>query len=180
LNRTATRFFALLAGPLILASACKGPATFKEEKFRGFTMKVADFLTPGKNPEVKALAFYEDTLNNCVFTVVRESKDSMIAYGQKYDLYKYFDKTYASLAGKMDNRELLLKNDPESYADTINGNRAVVSRLPGKIGEEELIYFLTIIETKQAFYQVIFGMPSDQEARYTKPMHEMIDSFREL
>jgi hypothetical protein len=163
----------------LLVASCKGPVKFHEEMFDGFSMKVADFLTPAKNAELRSSVYFEDTINNCVFTVVKESKDSMIAYGQKYDLNKYFNKTFQSLADKLDNRKDL-KEYPESYADTINSCRAIVGRLPGKVGEELLVYFLTVVETKRGFYQLIFGMPSDQETRYTKPVHEMIDSFKEL
>jgi hypothetical protein len=160
-------------------SSCKGPVKYSEENFGTFSMKIADFLSPQENDQLRSSAFYEDTLNNCVFAVVEESKDSMIAYGQKYNLHSYFDKTYASLADKMDNRQLLLDH-PSSYADTINSHLAVVSRIPSQLGEETLVYFLAVIETKKAFYQLIFGMPSDQETRYTKPVHVMIESFKEL
>lgn len=114
--------------------------------------------------------------------VVRESKDTMIAYGQKSDLNSYFMKTSKSLYSQL-SQENMQNVGPEeitnSYLDTINGSRAIIGRIAGHLGEEKLVYFLTTLETRKAFYQIIFGMPLDQEDRYTKPVHEMIESFRE-
>ena len=45
---------------------------------------------------------------------------------------------------------------------------------------EHLVYYLTIIETRDHFYQLIFGMPVDQEARYEKNLKTMMHSFKEL
>ena len=110
--------------------------------------------------------------------VVKESKDTMIAYGLKYDLNSYFTKTYNSLASKLQDGKMSIDN-PNSFAETINSNKAIVGKIAGKVKEDDLLYFLTIVETKKSFYQIIFGMPKDQEDRYTRAMDTMRESFRE-
>ena len=155
--------------------SCKGPATFRDEKFDNFTISIASFLSPVDKPEIHYSAYLEDTLNNCFFMVVRESKDTMIAYGQKYDLNTYYDKTSKSLFSKLEDGGLA-----NSSMDTVNGCRAIVGRIGGKLQNEHLVYFLAVIETRKAFFQLIFGMPLDQESRYTNDMHRMIGTFKEL
>ena len=65
---------------LTILFSCKTTVTYKEEKFDGVSMKIADFLTALKSPAEKASAYFEDTLNNFVMMIVKESKDTMIAY----------------------------------------------------------------------------------------------------
>ena len=158
--------------------SCKITTTYKEEKFDGFSLKIANFLTASKSPVERSSAYYEDTLNNFVMMVVKESKDTMIAYGLKYDLHSYFTKTYNSLASKLTDGKMSIEN-PNSYADTIGPFKAIVGKISGSVNEDALIYFLTIVETKRSFYQIIYGMPKDQENRYTASMEEMRKSFRE-
>lgn len=155
--------------------SCKGPASFNEVKADGFSIKIADFLTALKKPEVRSSLYYEDTLNNCLFMVVEESKDTMRAYGLKYDLNSYFDKTSKSLFDKLQDGGLA-----NSHSENIDSNKAVVGRIAGRLNDEHLVYYLTVIETRNHFYQLICGMPVDQEARYEKDMNTMIRSFREL
>ena len=163
---------------LTILFSCKTTVTYKEEKFDGVSMKIADFLTALKSPAEKASAYFEDTLNNFVMMIVKESKDTMIAYGLKYDLNSYFTKTYNSLASKLKDGKMSIDN-PTSYSDMIGPFKAIVGKIGGNVNDDELIYFLTIVETKKCFYQLICGMPKDQENRYTIPMEEMRKSFRE-
>lgn len=168
-------FFAIILFAVML-NACHGPAILKEQQFDGFSVKIADFLVPMKKPEVRSSAYFEDTVNNCLFMVVKESKDSMVAYGLHYTLDSYFDKTSKDLYTKLQGEELDKFN---SYYDTINSCKAIVGHIMGRIGEDHLLYYLAIIETKKNFYQLICAMPKDQESRYRKPLNEMIKSFRE-
>ena len=71
-------------------------------------------------------------------------------------------------------------DNPTSYTDMIGPFKAIVGKIGGNVNDDELIYFLTIVETKKCFYQLICGMPKDQENRYTQPMEEMRKSFREI
>lgn len=169
------RLFLLFFLPVLLFS-CKGPPVLKEQKFDGFTVKIADFLVPVNKPELHSSAYFEDTVNNCFFMVVKESKDSMRAYGLQYTLESYFDKISKNLYTKLQGESL---DNFNSYLDTVNSCRAIVGRIVGRIGEEHLVYFMAIVETKKNFYQLISGMPLDQETRYTKPLHYMIESFKE-
>lgn len=156
--------------------SCKGPPVLREQKFDGFSVKIADFLVPVKKPELRSSAYFEDTINNCVFMVVKESKDSMRAYGLSYTLDTYFNKTSQNLYTKLQGESL---DNFNSYRDTFNAQSAIVGRIVGRVGDEQLVYFLAIVETKKNFYQLICGMPRDQETRYTRPLHEMIESFKE-
>lgn len=138
------------------------------------SINLASCLTQTEKPDVQCACFYEDTLRDFIFMVVDESKDTMRTYGMKYDIDSYFKKTSDALCKQLQNGFVA-----RVYADTINNNISRVGTIKGGPTDQKLIYKLSVIESKNHFYQVIFAMTENAENFYRPVCETMLLSFKE-
>jgi hypothetical protein len=140
----------------------------------GISINLASCLSKAEAKDVQYACYYEDTLRDFIFMIVTESKDTMRAYGMKYDINTYYRKTAKALCDALDGG-----NEARVYPDTINTYTARVSIIKGGAKENKLVYKLTVIETKNNFHQVIFAMTQNGENYYRPVCDTMLQSFKE-
>ncbi|HRG53538.1 MAG TPA: hypothetical protein PLL00_11935, partial [Bacteroidia bacterium] len=62
----------------------------------------------------------------------------------------------------------------------INGNKALVSDITGKLEENEVFYKFAVIESPYEFYQILTWTRAEHREKMEKDMIKIIESFKEL
>ena len=170
------RFLFLICITFALAS-CQHETVFTEVKVNDrYAILIPDYLQPCADLHKDASLQYQNVEKDIYAIVIDEKKITMQGYDLDYDLDLYF-KSIASQPfletikdGKVSIPELR----------QIDGHKASVAEITGKIDGTEVYYKLAVVETDYEFYQLLVWTRAENKGKFETDMIKMIESFKEL
>jgi hypothetical protein len=169
-------YFILLLFPLCFAN-CKKETVFTEVKVNDrYAISIPDYLQPCADIQPDASLQYQNVEKEIYAIVINEKKSTMQNYDLDYDIDTYFKNITSQ--GFVDN----IKDGKISIPgrQTINGNKALIADVSGKMEQNEVYYKLALIESPYEFYQVLIWTKADSKTTIEADMMKVIESFKEL
>lgn len=161
----------------ILLVSCKHDTVFTEVKVNNrYSVDIPDYLQACTDLHKDASLQYQNTEKDIYAIVIDEKKITMQDYNLDYDIDTYY-KNIASqpFAESIKDGKISIPGRQE-----INGNKALVAEITGKIDQNEVYYRLAVIESKYEFYQVLVWTRAENKETYQGDMIHLIESFKEL
>lgn len=170
------RILFCVALSLILAS-CQHETIFTEVKVNDrYSVTIPEYLQPCTDLHKDASLQYQNVEKDIYTIVIDEKKITMQGYDLDYDLDLYF-KSIAS-------QPFLetIKDGKVSIPgrQQIDGNKALIAEITGKIEQTDVYYKLGVVETPYQFYQLLVWTRAENKEKYEKDMIRIIESFKEL
>jgi hypothetical protein len=162
---------------LFSLSSCYHETVFTEVKVNDrYSILVPDYLQPCANLHKDASLQYQNIEKDIYAIVIDEKKITMQGYDLDYDIDLYF-KNIASqpFLEKIKDGKI---SSPENKQ--INGNKALIAEITGKLEQTEVYYKLAVIETPYEFYQLLTWTRAENKEKYENDMIKIIESFKEL
>lgn len=170
------RYFILLIIPLTF-SCCKNEPVFTEVKVNNrYAISLPDYLQPCTDLHKDASLQYQNTEKEIYAIIIDEKKITMQDYDLDYDIDLYFN----SIASQPFLETIKDGKVSPPGRQTINGNKAIVAEITGKIDENEVYYRMGVIETPYEFYQILIWTRTENKTKVEPDMIRMIESFKEL
>jgi len=162
---------------LVFLVSCHRDAVFTEVKINNrYTILMPDYLHPCADLHKDASLQYLNTEKDIYAIVIEEKKKTMANFDMNYNVDLYFNNIASQ--GFIET----IKNGMISIPgrETINGNKALVADISGKVDQTEVFYKLAVLETPYTFYQILVWTRADNKEKYEKDMIKLIESFTEL
>lgn len=171
------RKFLFSAVLLTFVVSCKKETVFKEVKINDrYSISVPDYLQPCTDLHKDASLQYQNTEIDIYAMVIDERKKTMENYSLDYDIDLY----YNNIASQPFLETIKDVNISPAGRQKIDGHKALISEITGKIDQNSIYYRLGVIETPYAFYQLLIWTRGDNREKYEPDMKKMIESFKEL
>lgn len=170
------RYFILLFIPICFAT-CKHETVFTEVKVNNrYAISMPDYLQPCADIQPDASLQYQNVEKEIYAIVIDEKKSTMQNYDLDYDIDTYFKNITSQ--GFLEN----IKDGKISIPgrQEINGNKALIADVSGKLEQNEVYYKLALIESPYEFYQILIWTKADNKANVEGDMIKIIESFKEL
>ncbi|MGQ0827516.1 MAG: hypothetical protein ACT4ON_03870 [Bacteroidota bacterium] len=170
------QLFSFISISFVLAS-CQHEAVFMEVKVNDrYSITVPDYLQPCTDLHKDASLQYQNTEKDVYAIVINEKKITMQEYNLDYDIELYF-KSIASqpFLETIKDGKVSIPGRQE-----IDGHKALIAEITGKIEGAEVFYKLAVIESQYEFYQVLIWTRAEHKEKFEKDMITMIESFKEL
>lgn len=170
------RYSLILFIPFAFAS-CKHETAFTEVKVNNsYSLSVADYLQPCSDLHKDASLQYQNVEKDVYAMVIDEKKKTMQDYSLDYDLDTYFNNIASQgFAENIKDGKVSIPGRQE-----INGHKALIAEVTGKIEENEVYYKLGVIETPYEFYQILIWTRANNKEELEPDMVKMVESFKEL
>ena len=171
------RYFIFLFIIPLTFSACKRETVFTEVKVNNsYSVLIPDYLQPCTDLHKDASLQYQNTEKEVYAIVIEEKKITMQDYNLDYDIDTYFKNIVSQ--GFEDN----IKDGKVSIPgrETINGNKALIADVSGKVEQKEVYYKMALIESPYEFYQMLIWTKAENKDKTEADMIKMIESFKEL
>ena len=165
---------------LIIAFAvasCKHETVFTEVKVNNrYSLTIPDYMQPCTDLHKDASMQYQNIDKDIYILVIDEKKKTMQDYSLDYDIDTYFNNIASQ--GFSEN----IKDGKVSIPgrQQINGHKALIAEITGKIEENEVYYKLGLIETPYEFYQILVWTRAQNKENLQEDITKMIESFQEL
>jgi len=172
----ANRLILLFIIPFAFAS-CKHETVFTEVKVNNrYSMNIPDYLQPCTDLHKDASMQYQNVEKDVYAMVIDEKKKTMQNYSLDYDIDTYFNNIASQ--GFADN----IKDGKVSIPgrQEINGHKALIAEVTGKIENKEVYYKLGLIETPYEFYQILVWTRGQNKEELESDIIKMVESFQEL
>lgn len=167
---------AVLLISLTLVS-CTHETVFKEVKVNNrYSINIPDYLQPCADIHKDASLQYQNVDKDIYAIVINEKKITMQAYDLDYDLDLYFN----SVASRPFLETIKDGKVSPPGRQEINGNKAIIAEITGKIEANEVYYRMAVIESPYEYYQVLIWTRAANKDKYLADMTQMIESFKEL
>lgn len=171
------RKFLFSAVLLTFVVSCKKETVFKEVKINDrYSISVPEYLQPCTDLHKDASLQYQNTEIDIYAMVIDERKKTMANYSLDYDIDLY----YNNIASQPFLETIKDVNISPAGRQKIDGHKALISEITGKIDQNSIYYRLGVIETPYAFYQLLIWTRGDNREKYEPDMVKMIESFKEL
>src|SRR6218665_1458713 len=171
-----TLLFSVAISSLMLVS-CTKETVFKEVKVNDrYAISVPDYLQPCVDLHQDASLQYQNTELDIYAMVIDERKKTMVNYNLDYDIDLY----YNNIASQPFVESIKDAKISPAGRQEIDGHKAIVTEITGKIDQSSVYYRLAVIETPYAFYQLLVWTRADNKEKYGADMMKMIESFKEL
>jgi hypothetical protein len=171
------RKFLFSVAILSLVASCKNETTFKEVKVNDrYSISIPEYLQPCVDLHKDASFQYQNADKDIYAIVIDERKKTMANHDLDYDIDLYFK----SIAAEPFLETIKEGKVSTPTAQNINGNKALVGEITGKIDQTPIYYKLGVVETSSSFYQIITWTRQDNKEQMESDMTHMIDSFKEL
>jgi hypothetical protein len=157
--------------------SCNQETTFTEVNINNrYTIAVPAYMKPCGDIQKDASLQYQNLEKDVYAIVIDEKKVTMQGYDLNYNLDTYFNNI--SSQGFSEN----IKNGKLSVPgrQEINGHKALIADITGKLEENDVFYKFAVIETPYEFYQILSWTRADHRQKLEKDMVKMIESFKEL
>lgn len=134
------------------------------------------YMKPCTDIQKDASLQYQNLEKDIYAIVIDEKKVTM----QNYDLNFNLDTYYNNISSQGFSESI--KNGKISIPgrQEINGNKALVSDITGKLEENEVFYKFAVIESPFEFYQILTWTRASHREKMEKDMVKIIESFKEL
>lgn len=161
---------------LLFLFSCSSETAFKEVKVNErYAVSVPEYMQACTDLHKDASFQFQNTEKDIYAIVIDERKKTMEKYDLDYDLDLYFKNSSQPFLETIKDGSVSVPS-PEK----INGEKALISEITGKIDQTSVYYKLGIIETPYAFYQILTWTSADNKSRYEQDMMRIIRSFKEL
>ena len=170
------RYILLLIIPFAFTS-CKHETVFTEVKVNNrYSLSIPDYLQPCTDLHKDASMQYQNVEKEIYAMVIDEKKKTMQNYSLDYDIDTYFNNIASQ--GFAEN----IKDGKVSIPgrQQINGHKALIAEVTGKIENNEVYYKLGLIETPYEFYQILVWTKASNKEDLEHDIVKMIESFQEL
>ncbi|MBA3706642.1 MAG: hypothetical protein H0W84_12305 [Bacteroidetes bacterium] len=162
--------------PFMLAS-CQHETSFTEVKVNDrYSIEVPEYLQPCADLHKDASLQYQNIEKDIYAIVINEKKITMQDYNLDYDIDLYFK----SIASQPFLEAIKDGKVSTPLSKQINGNKALVTEITGKLEQTDVYYKLAVIESPYEFYQVLIWTRAENKEKYENDMITMIESFKEL
>ena len=171
------RYFILLFIIPFTFSACKRETVFTEVKVNNsYSISIPDYLQPCTDLHKDASLQYQNTEKEVYAIVIDEKKITIQNYNLDYDIDTYFKNIVSE--GFVEN----IKDGKVSIPgrEEINGNKALLADVTGKIEQNNVYYKLALVESPYEFYQILIWTKAENKDKMEADMVKMIESFKEL
>ncbi len=165
---------------VIIASilfACNKETTFTEVNVNNrYTIQMPAYMKACNDIQKDASLQYQNLEKDIYAIVIDEKKVTM----QDYDLNFNLDTYYNSISSQGFSESI--KNGKISIPgrQEINGNKALIADISGKLEENEVYYKFAVVETPYEFYQILTWTRVEHREELEKDMVKIIESFKEL
>ncbi|MBL0330843.1 MAG: hypothetical protein IPP64_15900 [Bacteroidetes bacterium] len=170
------RILFLFIIPFAFAS-CKHETVFTEVKVNNrYSMNIPDYLQPCTDLHKDASLQYQNIEKDVYAMVIDEKKKTMQDYSLDYDLDTYFNNIASQ--GFADN----IKDGKVSIPgrQEIDGHKALIAEVTGKLENNEVYYKLGLIETPYEFYQILVWTRASNKEELEPDFVKILESFKEL
>lgn len=170
------RYILILFVAFVLTS-CKKETVFTEVKVNNrYSLLIPDYMQACTDLHKDASLQYQNTDKDIYALVIDEKKKTMQDYSLDYDIDTYFNNIASQ--GFSEN----IKDGKVSIPgrQEINGHKALIAEITGKIEENEVYYKLGLIETPYEFYQILVWTRAQNKEELQGDITKMIESFKEL
>lgn len=167
----------LLLLTLTLTFSCNRETTFSEVNINNrYTILMPAYMKPCNDIVKDASLQYQNLEKDIYAIVIDEKKVTM----QDYDLNFNLDSYYNSISSQGFSENI--KNGKISIPgrQEINGNKALIADITGKLEDNEVYYKFAVIESPYEFYQIMTWTRASHREKLEKDMTKMIESFKEL
>ncbi len=161
----------------VFIASCTTKTQFHEVTINNqYTISIPDYLQPCADIHPDASLQYQNIEMDIYAIVIDEKKETMENYDLDYDIETYY-KTIAlqPFSEKIQNGKI---SPPGTQ--TINGHKALTADISGKIDNNDVFYRLALIETTNAFYQLLIWTRADNKEKYMNDFNQTIESFKEI
>ncbi|MDQ3047856.1 MAG: hypothetical protein M3R27_09940 [Bacteroidota bacterium] len=162
---------------IITLSSCKQEPVFTEVKVNErYSIQMPDYLQPCVDLHKDASLQYQNLEKDIYAMVIDEKKITMEEYSLDYDLDLYFN----SLVSQPFMESIQDGKVSPPGRQKIDGHKALVAEITGKIDKYDVYYRLGLIETPYEFYQILIWTRAQNKEQFEPDMIRMIESFKEL
>lgn len=139
-------------------------------------MNIPDYLQPCTDLHKDASLQYQNIEKDVYAMVIDEKKKTMQDYSLDYDLDTYFNNIASQ--GFADN----IKDGKVSIPgrQEIDGHKALIAEVTGKLENNEVYYKLGLIETPYEFYQILVWTRASNKEELEPDFVKILESFKEL
>jgi hypothetical protein len=170
------RSLILLLLPLAFA-ACTKETKFNEVKINDrYSIEIPDYMQPCTDLHKDASLQYQNVEKDIYAMVIDEKKVTMQDYNLDYDIDLYFN----SIASQPFLETIKDGKVSPPGRQQINGNKALVAEITGKIEANEVYYRMCVIESPYQFYQLLVWTRAENKDKYLPDMIRIMESFKEL
>ncbi len=164
-------------GLLLLITSCDNDPVFKEVKVNNhYSISIPDYLQPCADLHKDASLQYQNVEKDIYALVIDERKKTMARYDLDFDIDLYFN----SIASQPFLETIKDGKVSPPGRQEINGNKALIADITGKMDQTAVYYRMGVIETPYAFYQILVWTRADNREEYQPDMIRIIESFKEL
>ncbi len=157
--------------------SCNTKTIFKDVSINSrYTISIPEYLQPCADLHKDASLQYQNTEKDVYAIVIDERKKTMENYNLDYDIDLYF-KNIASqpFLETIKDGKVSIPGRQE-----IDGHKALIAEITGKIEQTAVYYKLGVIETPYAFYQLLVWTRAENKDKVEPDMIKMLESFKEL
>ncbi|HSH67010.1 MAG TPA: hypothetical protein VLB84_14760 [Bacteroidia bacterium] len=162
---------------VVLFISCNQETTFSEVNVNDrYSIMIPTYMKACNDIQKDASLQYQNLDKDVYVIVIDEKKVTM----QDYDLNFNLDSYYNSISSQGFSESI--KNGKISIPgrQEINGNKALIADITGKLEENEVYYKLAVVETPYEFYQIMTWTRAAHREKLEKDMITIIESFKEL
>ncbi len=162
---------------IIIFSACSTKTAFHEVTINNqYTITLPEYLQPCADIHPDASLQYQNTELEIYALVIDEKKETMENYDLDYDIDLY----YKAIALQPFSEQIQNGKISPPGRQTINGYKTLTADISGKVDNNEVYYRLAVIETTNAFYQLLIWTRSENKEKYMNDFIQTIESFKEI
>lgn len=162
---------------VLVISSCNHKTVFTEVTINNrYSISVPDYLQPCKDLHKDASMQYQNAEKGIYALVIDEKKKTMQDYDINYDIDAYFNNiAKQGFIESIKNGKISVPGRQE-----INGNKALIAEVTGKVEQTDVYYKLAIIETPYTFYQILSWTSAENKEKFEPDMVKMIESLKEM
>ena len=162
---------------IALLFSCHRETTFTEVNINNrYTIAIPTYMKACTDIQKDASLQYQNLEKDIYAIVIDEKKVTMQDYDLNFNLDTYFNNISSQgFAESIKNGKISIPGRQE-----INGNKALIADITGKLEENEVYYKFAVIETPYEFYQILTWTRADHRAALEPDMIKIVESFKEL
>ncbi len=162
---------------VLVISSCNHKTVFTEVTINNrYSISVPDYLQPCKDLHKDASMQYQNAEKGIYALVIDEKKKTMQDYDINYDIDAYFNNiAKQGFIESIKNGKISVPGRQE-----INGNKALIAEVTGKVEQTDVYYKLAIIETPYTFYHILSWTSAENKEKFEPDMVKMIESLKEM
>lgn len=162
---------------LTVIFSCNQETTFSEVNVNNrYSILMPSYMKPCNDIQKDASLQYQNLEKDVYAIVIDEKKVTMQDYDLNFNLDTYYNNISSQgFSESIKNGKISIPGRQE-----INGNKALIADISGKLEDNDVYYKFAVIETPYEFYQILTWTRESHRQKLEKDMIKMIESFKEL